>query len=264
MRERIKAEKANSHFDISYEMLYNYFIGQEIKRTVGRIDFQTILRTTLEHCPKDFVYSKSNKYHVFFAGLMDSRDARSIISALPEKADDEAKFEDVLKKFMRLRDALYDSSGNRFPPNVFNKNLSAYPVLKEHIGKRPNITAKTVEGFVRSAANDNALFAIFNGTEQKTVVKHQLELVDGLTEGYIREGFALGEGVSAEKMQKILRDILYVKNFIRNKLNHASEDDSVNEEKQKYFSSHGYNTSNELSCDEITEFMKKAIEIKER
>ena len=80
----------------------------------------------------------------------------------------------------------------------------------------------------------------------------------------MNEGFAVGENMNLEKMQEVLRDIIYAKNFIRNRLNHAGDEGSVDKSMQVYFSSHGYNVNDELSHDEIIELyldsMAKASE----
>jgi len=260
MSDKIKTEKANSHFDINYEMFYNYFAGQDNKKSTDKNELQELIRIVLKECPKEYVYNTENKYHILFNRLMYARNTDSILAVIAYDICDKPKLEKELKGFLKLRNTLYDKNGNRRHFYEYMKELSYSPELRDHIKNRPNITAKNVEGFIRSAACDNTLFIILSGIKQDAPVKSQLELIDALSDGYVKEGFSLGEGVSALKMQRILRDILYVKNFIRNKLNHASEDESVNEEKQVYFSSHGYDISSDIDCDKITEFMLNAIE----
>ncbi|MBP3760161.1 MAG: hypothetical protein J6I55_01565 [Ruminococcus sp.] len=68
------------------------------------------------------------------------------------------------------------------------------------------------------------------------------------------------EMLTNEKMQTILRDLIFAKSFIRNRLNHAGDEDTDDEELRKYFSSHGYNISSDMSVNEIKEFIFKAIE----
>ena len=63
------------------------------------------------------------------------------------------------------------------------------------------------------------------------------------------------------EMQVIMRDYLYIKQYIRNKLNHANNEgkkESINE-RDDYLSNHGYDTEAELTAKEIKDVISNAV-----
>ena len=145
MSDKIKTEKANSHFDINYEMFYNYFAGQDNKKTTDKNELQELIRIVLKECPKEYVYNTENKYHILFNRLMYARNTDSILAVITYDICDKPKLEKELKGFLKLRNTLYDKNGNRRHFYEYMKELSYSPELRDHIKNRPNITAKNVK-----------------------------------------------------------------------------------------------------------------------
>lgn len=252
--KEIEAEKGNSHFDISYEMFYNSFMQAD-----KNIPVRKLFNAVSNECKKDYEYDKNNKLHVLFRRIGTTSDINKIIDIMPPDIADGKELEKPLKEFIKLRNILY-SNGKKKNEADYKGKLSYFPEIEELLKKRKIIFANSTDGFIRSIANDEQFCRLISGIEEPGLKESKLIFIEGLSKGECNDGFALGDNLTAEKMQTILRDLIFAKSFIRNKLNHASDEDTMTEEMQKYFSSYGYNVDSEMSVNEIKEFMLKAIE----
>ena len=72
--------------------------------------------------------------------------------------------------------------------------------------------------------------------------------------------YTLSDKYSIKESMEIIRDIYYLKTFVRNKLNHASDDDDIEEERKKYFEKYGYNTSSQYGIKDISSFIYNALD----
>lgn len=73
--------------------------------------------------------------------------------------------------------------------------------------------------------------------------------------------YSMKPKVDQSDMKEILRNLIYVKRYIRNALNHASEESHIADEYDEYFSELGYKVASELSVSEIETFIRKAIHL---
>lgn len=71
--------------------------------------------------------------------------------------------------------------------------------------------------------------------------------------------YSVGSKIDFNDMKEILRHLIYVKRYVRNALNHASEENRIADEYDEYFSGMGYNVSAELSVIEIESVIRKAV-----
>ncbi len=60
-------------------------------------------------------------------------------------------------------------------------------------------------------------------------------------------------------MQQILRDYYYIKEYLRNVINHAGSVPSVSEENAAYFRAHGYRTNENMSLAEASSILEEAL-----
>ena len=252
--KEIKAKKANSHFDISYEMFYNSFMLAD-----KDIPVQKLFRIAAKECPKDYKYDKNNKLHVLFGRLETTSDVNRIFDIMPEGIADRSELEAPLKEFFRLRNIIYSDRKKKNEADYMGK-LSYFPEVKKMIKNNKNFLANGTAGFIRNIANNEPFCRLISGLEEPEYKNSKLIFIEGLSERKCSEGFSVNESLTNEKMQTILRDLIYAKTFIRNKLNHASDEDVADEEMQKYFSSYGYDTGNETDVNSIRDFMIKAID----
>ena len=254
--DKIRKETANSAFDFSYNLFYNSFLAVESNKESDNA-LRRFLSEVLAECPVDFEYNKDNKAHVTFGKLLRGKNAEKILDEISDVLY-KAELEKPLNELIKLRKALYLPDGKLDRAGYAGK-LSYSPELKEHILGKSNLLAKTSEKFMRSAVNDLTLIAILSGQKCEKKKSYKYDVIEAMTEGKMNEGFAVGENMNLEKMQEVLRDIIYAKNFIRNRLNHAGDEGSVDKSMQVYFSSHGYNVNDELSVEDIRIFIRKAM-----
>ena len=60
-------------------------------------------------------------------------------------------------------------------------------------------------------------------------------------------------------MQQILRDYYYIKEYLRNVINHAGSVPSDSEENAAYFRAHGYRTDENMSLAEASSILTEAL-----
>ena len=73
--------------------------------------------------------------------------------------------------------------------------------------------------------------------------------------------YSVSSRVEHDDIKALLRDLVYVKRYIRNALNHASEERHIADEYDEYFREMGYNVSTELSVKEIESVIRKAVDL---
>lgn len=73
--------------------------------------------------------------------------------------------------------------------------------------------------------------------------------------------YSVSKKISLDDMKKILMNLVYVKRYVRNSLNHASEEKRLADEYNEYFSNNGYSVSSELSVKEIEGVMHNALNL---
>lgn len=76
-----------------------------------------------------------------------------------------------------------------------------------------------------------------------------------------KDMYSVSSRVEHDDIKALLRDLVYVKRYIRNALNHASEERHIADEYDEYFREMGYNVSTELSVKEIESVIRKAIDL---
>lgn len=73
--------------------------------------------------------------------------------------------------------------------------------------------------------------------------------------------YSFNSKIDNNYMKELLRNLIYVKRYVRNALNHASEERHITEEYDEYFREMGYNVSAELSVTEIESLLRKAVDL---
>ena len=73
--------------------------------------------------------------------------------------------------------------------------------------------------------------------------------------------YSFNSKIDNNYMKEVLRNLIYVKRYVRNALNHASEERHITEEYDEYFREMGYNVSAELSVAEIESLLRKAVDL---
>ncbi len=248
---KIKAANDKSNFDFYYETFYNNLL----------------------------MYYKSNAFYEFISDVINGtssvRDREAyakvfnalqyegingVIKNLPEKIFDKAVLENPLKRFLKIRCALYDKKGIIKNDSELKQSFSDNSEIKKIIENRKILLPKTTEGLIKTLANNAKLCLGISGVKQPEYSDTRLNFIESISDKSNSQKFNLTNKLSVKQLQEIFRDIIYAKNFIRNRLNHASDEDNAKGEYQRYFSHYGYITSGDLTVSEIREFMINAIE----
>lgn len=160
-----------------------------------------------------------------------------------------------LKKLFRLRRAFYDDKAARLSYDLIEQNLLNHP---EYIPFK-DITAKTFEGFLNTMNNLRWLRKFYSDSVE-TMPYHntRLNTIEQLERAY-KEQTAYTMKIEVSHMQAIMRDYLYIKSWLRNAFNHASDNKAHTEEEIAYFNSYGYNTDVNPSLRSISEIIEKAV-----
>lgn len=95
------------------------------------------------------------------------------------------------------------------------------------------------------------------GVADVNVIEH-LECV--LSEN--KDMYSVSSKINPHDMKEVLRHLIYVKRYIRNALNHASEESRIADEYDEYFSGMDFNVvAAELSITEIESVIRKAVNL---
>ena len=62
-----------------------------------------------------------------------------------------------------------------------------------------------------------------------------------------------------DDFKSIIRDYLYIKNWLRNQINHASDEASISDLNKQYYQDHGYSISEDFSVMEINSVIQNAL-----
>lgn len=135
-----------------------------------------------------------------------------------------------------------------------------------------SIHAKTKEGFLKQITNNGKLLCKLHdenlilsedeeiSTESDSKLTRKIEKVENFIELIENNGNYKLKKISPQNMQKLMRDILYIKNFVRNKVNHASDEDSFTENDKLYFKNYGYEVE-DLKIKDIVRVIENSLEI---
>ena len=94
------------------------------------------------------------------------------------------------------------------------------------------------------------------GAADINVVEH---LKHTLTEN--KNMYSVSSKVRPDDMKEVLRDLIFVKRYVRNALNHASEKRHLADEYDEYFSDVRYDAAADLSVTEIETIIRNAVDL---
>ena len=162
-----------------------------------------------------------------------------------------------LKKFFKLKRIFYNC-GTRRNKDEISAELMKYPEYAPF----EKITAKSFEGFLNAfyKINDRSWLKIFysDRTDIMQYNESRLNTIEQLDKAYTGQtDYQIN--IPINQMQDIMRDYLYIKNRLRNAVNHANDNNEQTAEMMEYFRKYGYNTDNSPSLYDVTEIIKNAV-----
>ena len=168
-----------------------------------------------------------------------------------------------ITNILRLKRSMYIGDTRNSQENI-EKNLESTPVLLQ-ISK--NITANSFKGMIENLKNNEKSLIILQqnlkkmeisiedtnnikSNERFNVVEHLEEFLKGNPQFSVRK---------IDDFKSIIRDYLYIKNWLRNQINHASDEASISDLNKQYYQDHGYSKSEDFSVMEIKSVIQNAL-----
>ncbi len=262
--ESIRSKNESSHNDFYYELFYSNFLidfGFESDKITGIISNVAKCAKSGNHPLRKF-NSSQNTSQLVLEALTDCIDYESFARRTSHKSFRKYEFGSVaseLKRFFKIKNAFYFDKKLRNMEEI-QKRLEKYPEVAVIIKEKQYSYPNTIEGFIVSIDNNKPLSnAIFHPDLKPKFEDNHLNVIEYITNNTTGTIFKLTDKLSKQELQSIFRDIYYAKTFIRNRLNHASEESSPVDELKEYFGTNGYQVDSELNVNAINEFLYKAI-----
>lgn len=243
---RNEIENKNTNYSFCYEVFYNGFMAIMSKNKKGTTPFGGFLKNM-------------DTDNIVFNVLKDSNS----IEQFKRKVKWSSFTKEVqqgIENFFRIKCAMYDKNGTRFADDVIERNFKRIPGFKE-IPSR--INAKDTKRFIKSLKTNDKLCEIVQGELKKKNCRYNSDKLNTIV--YLEKAlknnsdYSISPNLTVEKMQDILTDCLYVKEWIRNMVNHASDENGSKEELINYFDAKGYNTKESLTTSEIKQILMNAL-----
>ena len=252
-----QVENKKSTFDYYYEVFYNTMMKQtELPEEIQQL--AEIIRKSKEasllHCPK---FIKKSEEEIIFDALAECNDTSTFTSRVGRlKKYNFTSSKPYLQKYFKVRNSIWREKTLNNKEEI-NKNLKNYPKIIEIINTSKKSLPNTPDKFPLFLVNDQKLLkAVF---EIEKSADGRISFIETLAERGDSENYKFAKDVPTKEIQKMFRDILYFKIFVRNKLNHASEEDKISEEMLEYFTKCGYKTNEELNVRELSDILCKTI-----
>lgn len=257
-KAQISESNQKSYYSLEYEMLYShlYNLSDREKQTHTADEESPLYRalrrclTTDEH-KRQFCHCR-NLSQFFY------------VTDLPKETDPEKKT--LLEKLILFKNCMF--SRNTFKPHTSEerlKRLAEHPEYPELTALSETVKMNSMKAFINDIADKPDYGFRLNGavfTKQKHF-SAKLETLRNLQKYLTPEsGFSAAAGIPLELLQEFLIITLFIKNEIRNKLNHASgHSDKEHEELKAFFEEHGYHPADAGSVNGIREVITKALDL---
>ncbi|WP_044975900.1 TM1812 family CRISPR-associated protein [Ruminococcus sp. HUN007] len=254
--EVIREKNKKSSFGLEYELFYSGLMTS-VPVPDYADDFQKIVKAA-DFEKKSVVLKKSDE-RIIYEALCECENITTFRTRISSKKFghkyDIDTLRDNLDKYFKVKTLLYDSRGNIRKIN-FEEELKDYPEISEWFLKIKN--PNTVKGFISSVVNDGKICEELLNFKTEYSDNH-LNFISWIDKKSDRCMYSLNTKATVDEWKSIFMDIYYIKTFIRNNLNHASEDE-VDDEKIKFFSSDSrYIINTDFSVEYIIKILNEAL-----
>lgn len=238
-------------FDKYYNLLYNGFLRQVSSVTRSPYPIGNLLLKLKEE--NQSVYKELCKI--------------SNINDLSIKSKLTADERNGILNLIRVKNVIFTGlTKKRTPEDVEQRKQNTK--LRDFIGTDIFETgATTSEAFVNGLLSNKDYLKLIQGEFTPYIPKvwngADINVIEHL-ERVLSENnnmYSVSKKISLDDMKKILMNLVYVKRYVRNSLNHASEEKRLADEYNEYFSNNGYSVSSELSVKEIEGVMHNALNL---
>lgn len=197
----------------------------------------------------DEMLSKVTGFSTFNEAALDNNFRRLI------QRDKTVQLQKNMTLLFSVKKEMFNIRGYRYNSDIIEKHFYENPKLTKYKAVT-NVKAGTFAGFLKELKNrkdiQNMLFSCNSSTEY-TLANFEKMLDDN-------DDFTISEKITVTQMKEILNDSIYIKNMIRNVVNHASGESFSTPELKNYFKSLGYNVSDLISVKEIKEILTNALD----
>lgn len=247
--ENIDERKFNRNFDKHYNLLYSFFLKQETSITHSKYPLGNLLKNL------------KNTYPWRYKEICDTHSINEL-SFRDDLSSDERR---GLINLIRVKNAIFLNPNTRRSPEEISRNkenTKLSPFADSDIfEERLDNTKAYLNKILGSKKYLKLLQGSFTPYTPRVWNASDINVIEHL-EKVLEENknqCAIKKGVSHEDIKELLRNLVYVKRFVRNSLNHASEENNLAEEYNEYFGGLGYNVKTDLSVKDIESVIREAV-----
>ncbi len=254
-KKRFAEQNKKSNFGLEYELFYSgLMLNTSLPESVNTI-LNIIKNADTNNLNNMFRKSTDD---VLFKGLCEYENASIFITVHSGKNYKKYNLPGIKKEldiYFKIRKCIYDQSGNIRTEEAYREKLQKYPEVLKIVSRDGYKLPNRVYNFPKTLFNNKSLYMAMFGISLEYEDSHlnSIEILSSTSE------FTLSDNYTNEEAKEILRDIYYLKTFVRNKLNHASESGKMEEERIEYFKGYGYNVSSEYGIKEISDLMYNTL-----
>ena len=238
-------------FDIYYNLLYNGFLKLTTSITLSEYPVGNLLLKLKKDSP--VIYKE-------ICTLTSIND----LSIKDQLTLDERR---GILNLIRVKNALFSEPNVRRTAEEINsrkQNTKLRDFANSNIFES---RATTAEAFVNGLLNEKEHIRLLQGEytayDPRVWGATDINVVEYL-EHVLSENnnmYSVRSHVDLDDAKELLQHLIYVKRYIRNALNHASEERHMADEYDEYFGKMGYNVSTELSVKEIESVIRKGVNL---
>lgn len=249
-----------SNFDMEYQLFYGRFMNMANAKCETKIEIDNHI--DIIECLKKIIMDEKET-------ILSSKSIEDNIKIKLECIEDiKAKMITALENIIFILNSTFSENKRKAVKEI---NLNSKEYLKAIIEKN---NGKNKEKFLNEIINNKNFLEILyyaiqicdstekkeEKKEKKTKIIKQSNIIDDF-EKLIKDNqeYRLNN-ISPENMKQLMRNVLYIKNFVRNRVNHASDEDKFTEEEKNYLKRHGYQVD-EIKIDSISKVIKNSIDL---
>ncbi|MCR5718447.1 MAG: TM1812 family CRISPR-associated protein [Oscillospiraceae bacterium] len=239
-------EEHMNNFDLYYRLFYEGFMAMPVSYATGQTPFGRFIRSIKEDEEAKAVLARSSS-------------AAQAIQKMPSLRSKIGKAEEQgINRLLYVKQAIFGKGEIRRPPEAIAKNLQKSPEL---LAVLPQFAGNNPVKLINQIITNEKLHIILQGEYENPVHvydNHHINTIEYLKDA-LKEQTHFQLHTSIPEMQTIMRDYLYVKNFLRNSFNHASDGNCRTAEEIQYFREHGYPTKEIADLEEVVAVMRLAV-----
>lgn len=247
----VKTDAFPKTFDIYYNLLYNGFLKLTSSITLSQYPIGNLLLRLKRDDPATYkeICTISSINDLSIKDQLSQDERRGVLNLIRVK--------NVLFSEPNVRRAAEETESKK--QNTKLRSFAGTDIFES--------AATTTEAFVNGLLKYKEHVCLLQGeytpyapkvwdAADINVVEH---LERTLTEN--KNMYSVSSKVEPDDMKEVLRNLIFIKRYVRNALNHASEERRLADEYDEYFSDVRYDAAADLSVTEIETIIRKAVDL---